>query len=124
LILHSIVAWRFVVSRTQKSLNIRRNTVWPITDTNHKIMAGETYFKPYVEKGWAGLRSRYSDCLRAGRSGDRIPVVARFSSRVQNGPEAHAAPCTMGTGYFPGLRCGRGVTLTPHPLLVPRSKIE
>jgi len=21
----------------------------------------------------------------------------------------------MGTGSFPGLRCGRGVTLTPHP---------
>ena len=31
---------------------------------------------------------------------------------------------TMGTGSFPGVRCGRGVTLTPHPLLVPRSKIE
>jgi len=30
----------------------------------------------------------------------------------------------MGTGSFPGVRCGRGVTLTPHPLLVPRSKIE
>ena len=29
-------------------------------------------------------------------------------------------------GYrsFPGVRCGRGVTLTPHPLLVPRSKLE
>jgi hypothetical protein len=32
--------------------------------------------------------------------------------------------CTVGTGSFPGVRCGRGVTLTPHPLLVPRSKIE
>jgi len=29
----------------------------------------------------------------------------------------------MGTGSFSGVRCGRGVTLTPHPLLVPRSKI-
>jgi len=30
----------------------------------------------------------------------------------------------MGTGSFPGLSCGRGVTLTPRPFLVPRSKIE
>jgi hypothetical protein len=73
---------------------------------------------------WAGWRSRYSDWLRAGRSGDRIPVGARFSAPVQTGPEAHPASCTMGTGSFPGARCGRGVTVTPHPLIVPRSKIE
>jgi hypothetical protein len=28
----------------------------------------------------------------------------------------------MSTGSFPGVESGRGVTLTPHPLLVPRSK--
>jgi hypothetical protein len=28
----------------------------------------------------------------------------------------------MGTGSFPGVESGWGVTLTPHPLLVPRSK--
>ena len=39
-------------------------------------------------------------------------------------PEAHPASCTMGTRSFPGLRCGQGVTLTPHHRLVPRSKIE
>jgi len=49
---------------------------------------------------------------------------ARFSAPVQTGPETHPASCTMGTGSFPGVRCGRGVMLTPHPLLVPRSKIE
>jgi len=27
-------------------------------------------------------------------------------------------------GLSRGVRCGRGVKLTPHPLLVPRSKIE
>jgi len=26
----------------------------------------------------------------------------------------------MGTGSFLGVSCGRGVTLTPHPFLVPR----
>ena len=49
---------------------------------------------------------------------------ARFFAPVKTGSEAHPASCTMGTGSFPGVRCGRGVTLTPHPLLVPRSKIE
>ena len=29
---------------------------------------------------------------------------------------------TMGTGSFPGVKSGRGVTLTPHPLLVPWSR--
>ena len=70
------------------------------------------------------VKYAFYDCLRAGRSGYRIPVGARFSAPVQTGPEAHPASCTMGTGPFPGVSCGRGVTLTPHPLLVPRSKIE
>jgi len=49
---------------------------------------------------------------------------ARFSAPVQTGPEAYPASCTMGTGSFPGVMCGQGVTLTPHPLLVQKSKIE
>ena len=44
----------------------------------------------------------------------RIPVGARFSAPVQTGPEAHPAFCTMGTGSFQGVSCGRGVT--PHPI--------
>jgi hypothetical protein len=65
-----------------------------------------------------------ADNLWAGQSGDRILVGARFSAPVQTSPEAHPASCTMGTGSFPGVRCGWGVTLTPHTFLVPRSKIE
>ena len=53
--------------------------------------------------------------------GDRIPVGARFSAPVQSGPGAHSASCTMGTGFLPEVKSGRGVTLTPHPLLVPQS---
>jgi hypothetical protein len=47
---------------------------------------------------------------------------ARFSAPVQTGRGAHLASCTMGTGSFPGVESGRGVTMTPHPLLVPMSK--
>jgi hypothetical protein len=46
--------------------------------------------------------------------GERFPPV-------QTSPGAHPASCTMGTGSFPGVKCGRGVTLTTHPLLEPRS---
>jgi hypothetical protein len=46
---------------------------------------------------------------------------ARFSAPVQTGLEAHPASYTMGTGSFPGVKSGRGVT-TPHPLLVPWSR--
>ena len=58
--------------------------------------------------------------LRARRSGDRIPVGRDFPP-VQTGPGAHPASCTMGTGSFSGVKYGRGVTLTTHPLLVPWS---
>ena len=44
--------------------------------------------------------SRYRDSLRTRRSGDRIPVEARFSALVQTGPGSHPVACTMGTGYL------------------------
>jgi len=40
---------------------------------------------------------------------------------VQTGPVAHPASGKMGTGSFPGVKCGRSVVLTTHFLLVPRS---
>jgi len=33
-----------------------------------------------------------------------------------------SASCRMGTASFPGVKSGRGVTLTPHPLLVSWSR--
>ena len=47
---------------------------------------------------------------------------ARFFSPVQTDPGAHLASCTMSTGSFAGVNSGRGVTLSPHPLLVPWSR--
>jgi len=69
---------------------------------------------------WAGWLSRYSDWLRARRSGIESRWGRDFPP-VQTGPAAHPGSCKMGTGSFPGVKGGRGVSLTTHPLLVPRS---
>ena len=69
---------------------------------------------------WAGWLSRYSDWLRAGRSGIESRWGRDFPP-AQTGPGAYPASCKMGTGSFPGVKCGRGVLLTTHHLLVPRS---
>ena len=45
----------------------------------------------------------------------------RYFPPVQTGPGAHPASCTIGTESFLGVKCGRGVTLTTHPLLTQRS---
>ena len=49
-----------------------------------------------------GSSSRYSDSLRGGKSGDRVPVGERFSAPVQTGPGA--LPSLLYNGYrvFPG----------------------
>jgi hypothetical protein len=58
----------------------------------------------------AFLYSRYSDSLRPGRSGDRVPVWSRFSAPVLTGRGAHPASHTIGAGSFPGVkRPGLGV---------------
>jgi len=57
-----------------------------------------------------------------------IHTKTSLSSRLSIRPEKiltlYKGYKSMGTRSFPGVRCGRGVTLTPHSLLVPRSKIE
>jgi hypothetical protein len=60
--------------------------------------------------------SRYSDSLRAGRSGDRIPLGMRFSAPVQTGLGAHPAYYRVGTGLFPvGKTAGAWLSL-PTPI--------
>ena len=41
-----------------------------------------------------------------------------FPHRSRPAPGTQPATCTMGTGSFPEVKRGRGVKLTPHPLLV------
>ena len=47
---------------------------------------------------------------------------ARFSALVQTGPGAHPACYTVGTVSFLGVKSCRGVSPTPHPLLVSWSR--
>jgi hypothetical protein len=44
--------------------------------------------------------SQYRDSLRAGRSGDKIPVGERYSAPIQTGHGVHTASSTMGTVSF------------------------
>jgi len=68
---------------------------------------------------WCAVKSRCKTGLLTcrcshWRSGDRIPVGARFSSLAQAGPGAHPDPYTMGTGSYPVVkRSGRGVEHPP-----------
>jgi hypothetical protein len=55
----------------------------------------------------------HSDWLWAGRSGDRIPVGARFFAHFQTGSGALLASCTMGIGSFPEVK--RPGRVADHP---------
>ena len=50
--------------------------------------------------------------LATGRDG---PEIESWWGRDFPHLWAHSASCTMGTGSFPGVKSGRGVTLTPSP---------
>ena len=53
-----------------------------------------------------------------GLDGPGIESLQGEIFRVQTGPGAHPASCTMGIVSFPAVKYGRGVLLTNHPLLV------
>jgi len=81
-------------------------------------------FNKYIILTFVGRDSSVGIATGYGLGGPEIESrwQARFSTPVQTGPWAYPASCTMGTGSFLRVKSGRGVTLTPHPLLVPWSR--
>jgi hypothetical protein len=76
-------------------------------------------------RGTPRLLIARSDLLRSGRSGNRVPMGARFSAPVQNGPRAHTASYKMGTVSFLGLKLpGRGVYHPPLSSAEDKEKID
>jgi len=63
-----------------------------------------------------GIATRYGlDGLGSNPGGDEIFRPSRPAQGV------HPASCKMGIRSFPGVKCGWGVLLTTHHLLVPQS---
>jgi len=90
----------------------------------HKAVQKHLYIEFLIDNLYLEAQfSLYSDWLRTGRSGNRVPVAERFSAPVQTGPDANPAFYTRGTGYFRGVS-GRGVALTTHPHIKPKLKKE
>ena len=67
------------------------------------------YFVVLLRQCGRGWLSRYSESLRTGRSGARVPAGTR-ATYIQNDPRAYPAYCTRGTETFPSVKqSGRGV---------------
>ena len=108
-----VQAWYF----TNCTLITCRRTSYHTAYTTHVV---------YCEICGPGWRSRYSDSLRAGRSGDRIPVEVRFSAPVKTGPWGPTS--LLYNGYrvsFSGVkRSGRGVNHPPQFSAEVKEKVE
>jgi len=88
-----------------------------------KVFNGEAIFSISYFYIWnCGPGSSVGIATDYGLDGPGIESrLGRDFPSVQTGPGAHPASCTMGTESFPRVKCGRGLLLTTHPLLVPRS---
>jgi hypothetical protein len=66
----------------------------------------------------------YNSSLRAGRSGDRIPLGGEIFRTRPDRPWGPPSLLCSGQCVIPGGKAAGGVELTTHPLLAPRLKKE
>jgi hypothetical protein len=127
--------FRALLAHPRETLH-KRHLVYCVRVTS----VGCTSSSPVLMQPTDITRTQYTKCcLCIGGPGSSVGIAigygldgpgiesrfgARFSAPVQTGPGAHPASCTMSTGSLPGVESGRGVTLIPNPLRVPRSKTE
>ena len=97
----------------------RKTKLWSIRTHSFELTMHTKYVTYNLKRGpgsSVGIVTDYGlDGPGSNPGGDEI------FRPVQTGPGAHPASCKMGTGSFPGVKCGQGVLLTTHPLLVQRS---
>jgi hypothetical protein len=95
-----------------KHLHYRKSDIWEKKTQRHSSqpLAEGAETLPVVRptnrhhfKGWHGhFTTREHFQIRAGRSGNRIPVGAKFSAPLHTGPGAYPASYKCVPGLFPG----------------------
>ena len=86
-----------------------------------KLKSVKIKYYNFTLKIWTGKIETLIYITDYGLGGSGIESrCGRNFPPVQTGPGAHPASYKMGTVSSPGIKCGRGVLLTTHPLLVPR----
>ena len=119
------------LSRQWRGILLESWNYLPTEISTHGVIEGFTpnksmhiYLK--ISSHFVGCGSGSSVGITTGYGLDGPGIESRwgskFSAPVQTGPGVNPACCTMGTGSFPGVKSGRGVMLTPHPLLVQWSR--
>jgi hypothetical protein len=81
------------------------------------------YSISYFALSGPGYLRRYSDWLRAGWSGNRMPVEARFFAHIHTGLAVYPAACKIGTGSFAEVM-RPGHCADHPPLLAPMSRMS